>query len=501
MTVIRLAATTLAALAVSLGMAEWVPAAAAPFDGLYTGSIDCEASGASPGFSQAIAFVVQGGRFFSEKGVAGQRNYERLAVSVAADGALTIEGRYVAEIEKPIHFAGRIEGGRMRAEGPRGPRRCMLDAASPPPSGATVPFRAVPDIATRRAVVGKPGDAAFTCPQPPAPVVDVRVEPFYRKDDPSHSIVDAQAYEARRRTAAPLDRLSAGIARLGDRYLRTAPRDPKLAACLFGWMETWATVGAMLGEITNQGTYERKWTLATLSLNYVLLADAPEIGPERRHAVETWLAAIAWATVPAYAAKPFAEQNNHLNWAALAALATGVAVQDRGLVDWAIAALKGLIGSNIEPDGTLPHELKRAAMAMHYHRFALEPLMVAAEIAAANGIDLYAIGGGALHRLVAYTAAAMRDPAIVAERVGVPQSVVGADAVKPAMWAWAEPHAARFPDNSIPRYWKVRIGRRGSGDAWSTTYFSIASKPSIISKSELPNSVTDAWLLSAQNSR
>lgn len=439
--------------------------AAAPFDGLYSGSIACEASGASPGFTQAAVFIVRDGRFVSEKGVAGQRNYERMAVVVAADGALTIEGRYIAEVEKPILFQGRVEDGRMRAEGPRGPRRCVLDAALPPASGAASPYRAVPDVAARRALVGKAGDATFACPEPPAPVRDVRVEPFYQKGDPTHSIVDPEAYEARRKAAAPFDQLAGGIARLGDRYLKASPRDPKLAACLFGWMETWAKAGAMLGEATHQGAYERKWTLTTLSLNYALLADAPEIAPERRRVVEAWLDDIAWATIPYYAAKPFAEQNNHLNWAALAALSTGVAVRDRGLVDWAIAALKGVVGSNIDADGSLPHELKRASKAMHYHRFSLEPLAMAAEITAANGIDLYAVGDGALHRLVTYTAAAMRDPDIVARRLGVTQSSVGADAVKPAMWAWAEPYVARFPEADVAVTLKQLRGK-GLSTTW-----------------------------------
>jgi len=252
-------------------LAAAMPATAAePFDGLYTGSIACEASGASPGFSQAVAFVVRGGAFVSEKGVAGQRNYERMAVSVAADGTLIIEGRYIAEVEKPILFRGRVEDGRMRAEGPRGPRRCVLDAALPPASGATAPYRVVPDVAARRAVVGKPGDAAFACPEPPAPARDVRVEPFYQKGDPTHSIVDPEAYEARRKAAAPFDQLAGGIARLGDRYLRTnrAIRNSPLPVRLdrkLGQGRRHA------GEATPQGAYERKWTLTTLSLNYALL--------------------------------------------------------------------------------------------------------------------------------------------------------------------------------------------------------------------------------------
>jgi poly(beta-D-mannuronate) lyase len=135
------------------------------------------------------------------------------------------------------------------------------------------------------------------------------------------------------------------------------------------------------------------------------------------------------------------------------------------LVDWAVAALKGVVGSNIDADGSLPHELKRASKAMHYHRFSLEPLMVAAEITVANGIDLYAVGDGALHRLVTYTAAAMRDPDIVARRLGVAQNSVGADAVKPSMWAWAEPYVARFSEAEVAATLKPLRGK-GLSSTW-----------------------------------
>lgn len=143
-----------------------------------------------------------------------------------------------------------------------------------------------------------------------------------------------------------------------------------------------------------------------------------------------------------------------------------VAVQDPGLFDWAIAALRGILDHNVDADGSLPFELKRAGKAMHYHRFSLEPLVVAAEIAAANGIDLYAENNGALHRLAAYTAAAMRDPDLITRRLGVTQSVVGSDAIKPAMWAWAEPYLARFPDRA--ELATAVAGLRGKGlfSAW-----------------------------------
>ena len=406
-----------------------------------------------------MTFIVRDGRFSVDRGTPGKTGFERLTGTIATDGAVRIEGRYVAEAEKPIAYSGRVEGGRMRAEGSRGPRRCRLDAALPPAGGARPPFRAVPFVEARRAMMGQPTDPRFTCPAAPDPVRDVVVEPFYQKGDPTHSIVDPAAYERRAKAVAPLSAMATGVARLGDRYLRAQPRDSRLATCLAGWLDSWARAGAMLGTATSQGAYERKWTLSTLALNYVLLGDAPEIAAGSRRRIEAWLADLARATVPPYAAKRFSEQNNHLNWAALAVLATGIAVQDAGLFEWGLAAARGGIG-NIDADGSLPLELRRASKAMHYHRFALEPLILAAEIAAANGIDLYAERGGALHRLTAYTRAAMADPEIVARRVGVAQRLVGADAIRPSMYAFAEPYVARSGD---PGYAAVLRQVRGKG--------------------------------------
>jgi poly(beta-D-mannuronate) lyase len=418
---------------------------AASWDGVYSGRVTCEAVGTSAGFTQSVAFLAREGRFASERGTPEQDGYERLAGAIAGDGAVTIEGRYRAEVEKPIAYAGRITEGTLRAEGRRGPRRCRLVAALPPPSGVRPPYRPAPDAAARRAAIGTTADRSFACPAPPAPVRDVLVEPFYRQGDPTHSLVDPAAYERRRQAAAPFSALAGGAARLGDQYLRVRPRDPRIAACLLDWLDGWASAGGMLGRATSQGAYERKWTLCALALNYGLLADAPDLESAARRRIEAWLAELAGAVVPPYAAKAFAQQNNHLHWAALAALAAAVATRDGGLFDWGIAAARGSL-ANIAADGSLPHELRRASKAMHYHRFALEPLILAAEIAAANGIDLYGEHDGALHRLAAFTRRALADPELVAQRVGVPQSLVGADAVRPAMYAFAEPYVARFRD-------------------------------------------------------
>jgi poly(beta-D-mannuronate) lyase len=423
-------------------------ATAAPGDGFYSGTVVCEAASASPGFTMSVAFAVRDGRFTVVRGTPGRDGFEQMDGRLTPDGMVRIDGSYIADTRKPLAYVGRLDGGRIVASGPRGPRRCEMAVNGVPPSGARPPFSLPPDPAVRRAAFGRPATAPFACPRPPAPVRDIIVEPFYRKDDPTGSIIDPVAFAARTAAVAPLSAMDSGAVRLADRHLGTSPRDPAIAACLVAWIDGWARARAMLGTVTGQGGFERKWTLVSLALAYATLADATEIPQEARDRIARWLADVGWAVVPHYARRPFAEQNNHLNWAALAAIAAGAASGDANLFDWGIAAARGALGV-VAADGALAMELDRKSKALHYHKFSIEPLVLADAIAAANGIDLAAANGGALHRLAAFTLAGFDDPDRIARRVGAAQTFVGADRITPSMFAWAEIYAARHPTPSL----------------------------------------------------
>jgi poly(beta-D-mannuronate) lyase len=437
-----------AAFVVLMSLAGAGAQAASPGDGAYRGTVECAGIGASPGFRQSVAVVVRDGRFALQRGIPDEDGSETLVGSVAADGGVRVEGSYRAETVKNVLYEGRIEDGRLRAEGMRGPRRCKVALDGAPSAGIEPPYKRLPEIEARRAAVGARIAGTFACAEPPVPVRDVTVESFYRRDDPSFSIVDPEALAARNRATAPLAALASGIARMGDRYLGASPRNPAVAACMAGWLDRWAGEGAMLGRVTMQGIYERKWTLATLALNYALLADAPEIDAATRERIEGWLRDLAWATVPDYARKPFADQNNHLNWAALAVLAAAVATDDAALFDWGIAATRGALAV-VAADGSLPRELARRSKALHYHRFALEPLVLADALAAANGIELSEQSGDALARLAAFTRDGFENPESVAKRAGVAQEGVGSELVSPSSYAWAEIYLARHEDEKL----------------------------------------------------
>jgi poly(beta-D-mannuronate) lyase len=300
------------------------------------------------------------------------------------------------------------------------------------------------DVGARRAAIGRP------LPPPrratiPAPVRDLAGVSYYT--DVNRSIADPVLKRKNEAALAPLRSFAAQVIDLAGGWMKSRPADVAYAARALDALGAWARAGALLGTVNQQGEYEREWTLGSLALAYLQIRDAPGLDPAARTAVETWLVKIAEAVQPSYGhAGRLSSANNHAYWAGLAVGATGAAARDRALFDWGLAEAR--IGvAQIRADGFLPRELGRKALALHYHLFALAPLVMLAELACANGVDLYEEGDGAIRRLADRVIDGWRDPAAFATAAGVAQEIKlpprGPDL------AWAEPYFARFHDRRL----------------------------------------------------
>jgi poly(beta-D-mannuronate) lyase len=325
--------------------------------------------------------------------------------------------------------------------------------------GVAAGLRSALDPAERRATVGQLIEnqlqRQMSCPQPPPAVTDLTYESAYRSDDPTQSAVDAGKAAQYRKRAEDLRMFKDRVNRMADAYIGIRPRDARIAQCIASWLDTWATGHALVGgAVTAQGNAERKWNLVSFALDYMLLADAAEVPAIQREHIEAWLGEVAraWLEGPDYGLQ---KPNNHLNWGALALIAAGVAVRDDKLFRKGLELARTAL-DQIAEDGSLPLELARGTRAVVYQAYALEPLIVAAELAAPNGVDLYAERGGALHRLVRFTTEAMRQPSMIAQRVGEAQEWAQSYA---AVWGWAFAYTARFPD---PKLKSILATRRGA---------------------------------------
>ncbi len=304
---------------------------------------------------------------------------------------------------------------------------------------ALPPLQAAVDVAARRALWGEPA-APFACPDAPAVVRDLAFEHFY--DDAASTRVDAARYARYQEAAAPIRRYERAIVDMANRWMRARPADPAPAHCAVRWLDSWARGDALLGHATAQGGYVRQWSLAALALAWLQLRQAPGIEAAAAGRIVRWLAALATAMRPPYEAAQAG--NNLAYWAGLAAAATAIAADDRALLDWGIARYRAGI-AEIAPDGTLPRELARQSKALHYHLFALAPLVMIAELAAANGLDLYAARDGAIHRLARRALEGVADPSFFVARTGAAQDSPDGGPPGAQHLAWIEPYFARFP--------------------------------------------------------
>jgi len=317
------------------------------------------------------------------------------------------------------------------------------------------------DIEARRAAWGEPLPDLEPTPSI-APVRDVLGESYYV--DAAHSVADPAKKQRNEDALRPLRTYVKAVEKLADGFMRSSPADSNYRTRALELLDEWASAGALLGRTNQQGSYERKWMLGGLALAYFKLKTGPG-DDARQERIERWLVAIAEAVQGEYERPARTDnRNNHAYWAGLAVLAVGIAANERALFDWGISRARLGI-EQIETDGSLPLEMSRGGMALHYHVFALTPLIMAAELAAANGVDLYAENGYAVRRLVGLVLAAIEDTKAFGERAHVEQTF----AVPPAgsALAWAEPYNRRYPDAVLTGYLRAArpiIDARLGGD-------------------------------------
>ena len=278
------------------------------------------------------------------------------------------------------------------------------------------------------------------CPTVPPPVRDLKLERFY--EDKAGSEVDPAKMEENRAATAPLTAFVGFITKQADRAnnQRSSPVDT--AKCALSWIRGWAEGGAYLGKIdSKQSQAQRRWDLAGTALAYVKLKHFAT--KEDRAAIEPWLTKIADAARADFEDAGI-KRNNHWYWMGLGLAAVGLAAESDK--HWQIAnGIFADASKDIAADGTLPLELARQGRALSYHVFALQPLVVMAEMAAARGEDWYAMNDGALHRLVAKTVEGLKDPSVFDTLAGVAQQ----RPVKSG-YGWAflyrDRHFGRMPD-------------------------------------------------------
>lgn len=287
----------------------------------------------------------------------------------------------------------------------------------------------------------------YNCPAPPPFAKTMEADSYYI--DKHASIIDPQKQAAFQKASEPTTHLSRFAAQAADAYLDKG--SSAAALCVYSLLDAAAKADAWDGTMPGfQGTYVQNWLLSAVAISYLKVRPSGLGTPSQEAAIQKWFAKLA-ARVREYFDGEVMRlgsdgENNHLYWAGLSVAAEGIACNDSGGFKWGMTAYRMGLGA-IQPDGSLPAEMNRAQMALHYHLYALGPLIFLAEFGEANGRDLYSENKGALHRLVKFCLAGLEDPTLLQRLTGVAQVVslpyTGSDI------GWAVPYVRRFPDAQL----------------------------------------------------
>ena len=204
-------------------------------------------------------------------------------------------------------------------------------------------------------------------------------------------------------------RITAGM----NQYLATGSHNE--SACALAQLDAWAQARALLDydrEESSQAWYQVEWTLSSAGITDSVLVNDSTLDPVQQQRVTAWLDTAAHKAISFE--KPGDSGNNHHYWRALAATAIGVTAADDKLFRFGIQTYKEAIGE-IDPSGTFPKEMARHENATHYQGFALQPLVLIAQFATRQGVDLYGYQahGRTLRDAIVFFGRAVDDPSLI----------------------------------------------------------------------------------------
>ncbi len=298
------------------------------------------------------------------------------------------------------------------------------------------------------------GAGAGDCPAVPSPPASLHIDTPYQKGDPTFSHVDPQAERAVTDLVKPIRDFDVAVDVQAGRYTMSDGANERAGACALAMMDSWARQNAV-SQLTSHDAYLfRANMISALAFDFMQVRGLNTGDPDQRRRVATWLHGLAEDSLEHWRALPpdsMVNHNNHRAWAALATAAAGVATNDRSLFEWGVNSAK-VVACEADGDGALPREIGRAARARLYSLYAAEPLVMTAELAAANGKDLYGACGGAIRKIADFALRSVDDPSQIEARTGVKlEPFYKPDgSFNKAQIAWAEVYHHRFPDAPLP---------------------------------------------------
>lgn len=293
-------------------------------------------------------------------------------------------------------------------------------------------------------------DAPYACPTIVHLSPDLTTSGFY--SDSKSSIIDPEKWKAYAATSGPYKNLGNRIVDAADAYQTTG--SGAAVDCALQHMDAAAKDGVFTGKMSsNQAYYVQGWVIGAVAIAYLKVRDSGIVTAAQRQEVLPWIEKVVSQSenyFEAHKAKSAGDaQNNHLYWAGVEVAAAGVAANDRKLFDWGMETYKAGI-SQIQPDGSLPQEMRRGQRALHYHLYALAPLVYLAEFGEENGLHSWAERDYAIRKLADLCIEGLNDNSFFEKATGILQDTPNGPPAAEQI-SWAKIYLARFPNPQLEK--------------------------------------------------
>ena len=358
--------------------------------------------------------------------------------------------------------------------------------------------------------IGWTGGGAFEPPESQTVPPDMIVPSMYgppNPDNPGRDVVHPPSFALFTAIVTPIRQVQKDVVAATDAYLATGATS--VAYATIGWLLQAAEAGVLTGVRNDTGTAQIERWLGCAGSAYLKVCRAGFGTPAERAVIEAYFQDLAEQLIAFQIEKRAIGSsyaiNNHYFWAAWGISVVGLILGNREMIefgheclDFAIDASadagaipveldpapgegEGFPGEDDDPDpeeegveGIQPAESVRLTRALHYHNFAMPPLVALAEIAIADGRDPYGRRGGQLHKMAQFTSDAIDDPALM---TAVQEAILGPGkgaAQDTSMWtgpsgvvphrlpngsqmAWMWIYTRRFPDSDVAAKWIPRL--------------------------------------------
>lgn len=295
----------------------------------------------------------------------------------------------------------------------------------------------------------------YKCPKAPKPEAkpseNLKFNSIYTDRSEGVSIIDYQARDQYKKQIKPIEDYEKQISSWTDKIIQG--NTSNINYCTIDWLYNWAENDALLTNNTNfQGQAVRKWFLATIASHYYLLNQHIKIPTDKKTTIDNWIKQLTETVIYNYSehTNRNSRHNNHIYWSAWAVVIASIVLNNTNYFNWGLEQAKNGI-QEIQKNGVLPRELKRERRAFTYHVFAAAPLIMIAETAKQNNIDIYNQNGGALHKLVSLIITELnhKQSALTA-LTGKRQDTM--NTITPYSLAWIEVYNARFPSSKTQKW-------------------------------------------------